>query len=399
VVTWEIWPREADLSREKDPIAVYSELTVVERHVSNGAPSWRLQGPAEHLSVFTPGMGCILQDGDRFVASGQATSFGRVYEADQSGRPVDTMTIGFDGDADDVWSRLAWPDPTHALTETPSDFGVVYDERTGARETLILGYIASNLGASAPITSRRLAALLLPGDLERGGSTTYQARMNILGDVVAELAEAGDLDVRVEHDESTGAPRLALVIDQTADVSADVVFGSADSARATGIVTSWGYEMSAPEMTDAILFAAGDLELREGSRYTDEAAVTRWGRRRERLVEQGYTDDLSAIQDAAAQALENAASPVTISLEVADGGDAIYRDTYRLGDRVGIELPGLPLEISSPRVREVVTTVRPGQPDRRTVALGSPGATSIDPPTAARLDEALRRIAKLERNR
>ena len=88
-----------------------------------------------------------------------------------------------------------------------------------------------------------------------------------------------------------------------------------------------------------------------------------------------------------------------MSLRVADGGDAIYRETFSLGDRVGIELPGLPLEISDARVREVTTTVRPGQPDRRTMAVGSPGATTITPPDSARLTAALRRVASLERRR
>jgi len=396
-VTWTIWPREADLSREKDPISVWSELTVVERYVSNGAASWLLSGPSEHLSVFTPGMGCILDDDSEYVVSGQATSFQRSYRV-EGRRAVDTTTIGFVGDADEAWSRLLWPDPSHPLTGTPSNFSTIYDERTGARESLLLAYIAADLGPAAPIAARRLADLLLPADLGRGGSTTYQARMNILGDVVAELAEAADLDVRIEHDESTGEPRLAVVVDQVVDVSDDVVFGSADAARATGVVTAWSYDMSAPEFTDAILFSAGDLESREASRFTDEAAVARWGRRRERLIEQGYTDDLSAITDAAAKALQDGASPVSIALQVADAGDAIYRDTYRLGYRVGIELPGLPVEISNPRVREVTTTVRPGQPDERTVVVGSPGATSIDPPDSARLTAALQRVANLERN-
>jgi hypothetical protein len=400
-VTWTIWPRDADLGRTLDPISVWSDMTVVERHISNGPPTWILTGPSEHLSVFTSGMGCIIDDdtrADEFVASGQARSLGRSYRPDENGRLVDTTTLGFIGDSDDLWSRLCWPDPTHALTGIPSAFTSVYDERTGARETLLLEYIAANLGPAAPIVSRRLAELALPTTLGRGGSTTYQARMDVLGEVVATLAEAGDLDVRVEHDESTGAPRLLVVVEDAEDVSADVVFGAADIARATGIVSGWDSQFDAPELTDAILFSTGDLELREGSRFTDEAAVVRWGRRRERLIDQGYTDDLSVITDAGAKALEDGASPTSLTFDVTDAGDAIYGVTYRCGSKVGIELPGLPLELSSPRVREVTTSVAPGRQDERTITVGSPGATSIDPPDAALLDKTLRRVAKLERN-
>lgn len=399
-MTWTIWPREADLSREKDPVSVWTELTVVERYVSNGASTWVLKGPSEHLSVFTAGMGCILDEDDDFVVSGRAREFSRGYEADpETGRLVDTMTLGFIGDDDEMWSRLCWPDPAHALTTTTSNFTAAHDTRTGPRETSLLGYIADNLGPAALVAVRQLPELLLPVSLGRGGSTTYEARMDVLGQVVAELAEAGDLDVRVEHDESTGVPRLAVVVDEVVDVSADVIFGSSDAARATGIVSGWNHTMSSPEVTDAIVFAAGKLEAREAARFTDEAAVALWGRRREQLVDQRQTDDPTVMSDAAARALEAGAAPVSVIFDVTDAGDAIYRDTYRRGYRVGIELPGLPLEISDNRVREVVTEVRQRRKPIRTVTVGSPGATSIQPPSAARLNKALRKAAMLERSR
>lgn len=397
-MTWTIWPREADLSRLLDPISVYTKLTVVERHISNGPATWVLEGPSESLSVFTPGMGCILFDGDAFVGSGQLQEPQRGYEAGDDGEMADTTTLGFVDDTDELWSRLAWPDPAHALSGIPTAFATTYDTRTGPRETILLEYIAANLGPAAPIASRRLSSLFLPTSLGRGGSTTYQARMETLGDIAGQLGEAGGFDVHIRHDEPAGVPRLNLVIEAVQDVSDDVVFGYAEAARATGIVSSWRYSMSAPELTDAILFSSGDLELREGSRFTDEAAVTRWGRRREKLIDQGYTDDLSVITDAGAKALEDGASPVEAVIQVTDAGDAIYRSTYHLGDRVGIELPNLPLEIASPRVREVVTTVVPNQKDERVIAVGGPGATSIEPPDAASLTKAMRRVAKLERN-
>jgi hypothetical protein len=399
VVTWEIWPRDADLGRTLDPISVWSQLTVVERYITNGPDTILLEGPSEHLSVFTPGMGCILDEDGEQVTSGQVRALGRSYKPDEQGKIVDTTTLGFIGDSDDLWSRLCWPDPSHPLTGIPSNFPTVYDERTGARETILLAYIAANLGPTAPIVSRRLNELLLPVSQGRGGTTTYQARMDVLGDVAEVLAEAGDFDVTEKHDETTGTPRLAIKIEPVLDVSANVVFGAADIARATGIVSGWDSQLDAPELTDAILFAKGDLEFREGSRFTDEAAVTRWARRRERLIEQGYTDDLSVITDSAAKALADGASPVSLSFDVSDAGDAIYRQTYRKGYRVGVELPGLPLELSAPRVREVTTVVVPERKPQRTVTVGSPGATSINPPDAALLDKTLRRLAQLERSR
>lgn len=398
-MAWEIWPRDANLARTLDPVVGWSEMTVVERYVSNGPSTWTIKGPSKYLSPFTPGMGCLLvEDGD-FAVSGQARGFRRGYETDErSGRVTDTTTIGFISDGKEMWSRLAWPDPTHPLTTTPSNFGAAYDTRTGARETSILGYIAANLGPAAPVAARRLSSLLLPVTLGRGGSTTVQARMDQLGDLVAELAEAGSLDVRIEHDESTGTPRLAVVVDQVANVSTDIVFGAADVAKASGIVTSWSYAMDAPDVTDVVLFAAGEQSARAAARFTDEASVTRWGRRRERLVDQRETTDAAVLADAAAKALDSGASPVSIALDLADGGDAQYRTNYRLGYTVGIELPGLPLAISNSKVREVTTRVVRGRRDRRTVVVGTPGATTVASPSSDRLAAALRRVAKLERS-
>lgn len=399
-MTWTIHPRDANLERTLDPLSSWSQLDVVERHVSNGPPMWILTGRSDALPTFTPGMGTILYDDGAFVTSGRMRTIDRAYDADPlTGRLADITTLGFIGDRDELWSRRCWPDPSHALSSTPSSFSASHDVRTGAREDSLLGYIADNLGPAAPIASRRLAELLVPTSAGRGGTATYEARMDALGQVVADLAEGGDLDVDIVHDESTGTPRLAVVVTDVDDVSADIVFGSLTSARTSGKVTAWRYRMQAPEITDAVVFAAGELSAREAALYTNEGAVTLWGRRREALVDQRQTSDSTVMADAANRELERGATPVAVTLTLADGGDAVYRDTYGLGSRVGVELPGLPLAIPNPRVREVMTTVRPREVVSRKVTVGIPGATTIQDPTDAQMVELQRRLAQLERSR
>ena len=400
MIRWEIHPRDANLGRTFDPLSTWEELTLVERYPD--PHTWVLKGPASALSVFTPGMGCILDkvDGDTTVqvASGQVRTIERAMEVDEdTGQIVDAMTLGFISDRQDVFSRLAFPVPSKVLSTTPSTFSAAHDVRTGAVETVLLQYIAQNLGPAAPVTNRRLPSLVLPTTLGRGGTTTVSARMDNLGRLVSDLAEAGGLLVDVVHDESTGTPRLLLTVDLVTDRSENVRFGPAETT-ATGSISSWSYSLEAPELTRAVVFSANELDAREATQFVDTAAETLWGRAREGLVDQRQTDDATEITRAGTEALEEGATPVTVEFTVMDGPDVVYRRDYFVGDRVGVEIPGLPEEVSDNVVREVTTTVRPNEAERVSVVVGTPGATTKSTKLAVRLNRALRKIALLERS-
>lgn len=400
MIRWEIHPRDADLGRTLDPISTWEELALVERYPD--PHTWVLKGPASALSVFTPGMGCILDriDGDTTeqVASGQVRVLERSMEVDEdTGQVVDNMVINFVSDRDDMFSRVAFPVPSKVLTTTPSTFTASHDVRTGAVETVLLQYIAQNLGPAAPVANRRMASLVLPTTLGRGGTTTVSARMDNLGRLVSDLAEAGGLLVDVVHDESTGTPRLLLTVNAVTDRTSNVRFGPADTT-ATGTISAWSYKLEAPEMTRAVVFSANELEAREAAQFTDPAAETLWARAREVLVDQRQTDDATEITRAGTEALEEGATPVAVEFSVMDGPDVAYRRDYFIGDRVGVEIPGLPDEVSDNVVREVTTVVRPNEAERVSVVIGTPGATTKSTKQAARLSKALREIALLKRS-
>jgi hypothetical protein len=401
VVTWEISPRDADLGRTLDPLSNWTSLDLVERY---GPPdTWVLTGPATALKVFTTGMGCILDRDGEQIASGKARLIQRKaeYVEDEDGRPQlqDNMTLGFIADTRRLWSRLCQPDPAKLITSTPSTFSVAHDTRTGTREDLILAYTAANLGPAAPVAHRRLSSLVLPTSLARGGTTTKKLRMDVLGDVVVELAERAGLRVRIVHDEVAGVPRLLMVIDEVVDVSTDVVFGTPDAARATSSVTSWGYALEDPEVTDAIAFSAGELTARQVTRVSDADAIALWAERTEVLVDQRQTDDVDEITDALDDRIAEGATPVGVEFTVAPGGDAQFRTDYNVGYRVGVELPDLPEEVSDNTIREANTKVEFQQPERLSLVVGTPGAQSASTKRAARLNRALKRIAMIERSR
>ena len=396
-MNWEIHPRDADLGRTLDPLSRWTSLDLVERY---GPPdTWVLTGPASELSVFTPGMGCILDRDGEQITSGKLRHIERKSEYDDEGRLQDNITLGFIADTQRLWSRLCYPNPATTITSTPGTFSVAHDTRTGTREALILAYTAANLGPAAPVTSRRLATLVLPSSLGRGGTTTKKLRMDVLGDVVAELAEAGGLRVRIVHDEVGETRRLLMVIDDVEDVSTDVVFGSQDVARATGYVTGYSYTIEDPQVTDAIAFSAGELTARQATRLSDSDALALWGDRAEVLVDQRQTDDVSEITDALTDRLAEGATPTAVEFSVAPGTDALFRTHYDVGYRVGVELPGLPEEVSDNTIREANTKVEFEQPERLSLVVGTPGAQTASTKRAARLNKALKRIAMIERSR
>lgn len=396
-MTWTIWPRNADLTRSDNPISEYTSCDLVERYNLPG--TWVLEGPGDSLPMFTANTGCILMEDGKQIASGRVRIVDRLNDYDDNGVLQDKTTVGFIEDNKPMWGRACYPDPTHAITSTPSTFTVSHDTRTGTREDLILGYIADNLGPAAPIVNRRLSGLVLPSSLARGGTTTRQVRMDILGDLVAELAEGAGLRVRIVHDESTGTPRLLLTVEAVEDVSANIIFGTPDVARATGYVSTFGYRLEDPEVTDAIAWSAGEQEARQATRLSDEAAVSLWGVRTEVIVDQRQTDDVDDITDALTERLEEGATPTSVEFTVAPGPDTKYRTDFHVGSRVGVVLTGLPGTVADNTIREVATRIEAGNPGLPRLVIGTPGAESRSTRQAARLNRLLKRMALLERSR
>ena len=395
-MTWEIHPRNADLSRTLDPLSRWSSLTLVERH--NVPDTWVLRGPADVLSVFEPGMGCILDREDEQVTSGQMRSYRRWVET-QDGRSRELMELGFASDLASLGGRVIFPDEDKVLTTTPSTFTSAYDTRSGAVETVLLGYVSAHLGSLA-LADRRLAGLTLPTPQGRGGTTTVNARFDNLGVLVQSLAEAGNLRVTVGHSEDGGTPHLALAVEAVPDVSVNVRFGPQGST-AMGMVTAWSVEMTAPEVTRALALGGGDLAARVVSQHKDTDAESLWGAVSERTVDQRQTTDAAEMTRAAEEALASGAGAVSVAFTVADGPDVQYRRDYGIGYRVGVDLPGLPDAASDNVIREVTTTVsnESGQPTERVqVVVGTPDATTTQTRSGRQVATALRRVTALERS-
>lgn len=393
--SWDIHPRNPDLTRTFDPVSRWGKLVLVERH--NVPDAWTLTGPAAALSLFAPGMGCILDRDGEQITSGDVRNIRRWTETD-NGRSVDLCEVAFQSDLANLGGRVVFPTPAHVLTTAVSTFPDAYDDRAATVETLILAYINAHIGAGAQV-NRRLTGLTVPVSLGRGGGTTVTARFDNLGTLVQSLAEAGRLRVTVEHDE-VGGPHLALRIAAVPDVSANVRFGPAGTI-ATGLITSQSFELTAPELTRAIVIAGGELENRSALQVIDADAEALWGMVLERTIDQRQTVDVAEMTRAAHEALDEGAGSVKVAFTVADGPDVVYRRDYAIGYKVGVDLDGLPDAVSDNVIREVTTTVEnnPGQATETIqVVVGTPDATTSQTKTARQVARALRRITTLERS-
>lgn len=353
---WEIHPRNIDLTRSFDPISGWTTLTLIERY---GPPdAWTLEGPSSALSIFGPGMGCILDSEGDQIASGQVTGISR-SSSSSDGRVQDTSLISFQSDKSALGGRVVRPAPMTQLTPgVIGTFPADYDLRTGTVEDLILAYVRAHL-ASAALVDRRLPRIRLPVSQGRGGTTQVSGRLDNLGVLIQALEEAGGLRVSLVHAEDSGGSWLDLKIDAVRDVSDNIRFGTSQSTAA-GLITDWAYEISAPTTTRPLVGLGGELAAREFLELRDTDAEELWGRAWETFHDQRGiapdSDDKAAEALRTAQeALEAGRGPVKVSFTPVLGPDLTYRRDVIIGDRVGYDLPGL--EPAEDRIREAKTTV------------------------------------------
>lgn len=395
---WSIAPREPDLTRLYDPLSRWTHLDLVERY--NVHDSWTITGPPDVMSVFRPGSGCILDRNGEQVASGQVSGIQR-GATKVDGRVVESFTVSFVGDLKLVGDRIVFPTPSHNLTADISYFSDAHDLRTGAIETLIIGYIRSHAGDLAQV-DRRIPRLRIPTSLGRGGTTQVSARLDNLGVLATSLAEAGNLRIRVVHTEDSGGSWLELMIDDVQDVSDNVRFGTAGSTAA-GIIDEWSYEIGMPTTTRAIIAGGGELTARDFLQIDDIAAETLWRYPVERMIDQRHiapdsANKLAELTRSAEEALEEGAGMVKVAFEPILGPDLEYRRDVRVGDIVGYDLPGL--DPAQDKIREAKTVVRVngGEPTESvSVVVGTPDAPQSR--SQQQTTKALREISVIQRSK
>jgi hypothetical protein len=360
--TWALRARAAD--RSAGAFAEFTSATLVERY---GLPdTLQIVGRARDLGDFvTPGSGCTFAD-----ESGGRRFNGLLTQIVRKGDGTGVLTWA--GDDLRLWDRIVYPDPAHAITAQTLD----YDVRTGPAESVLLNYIKFNAGPSA-LAARRVAGLTVPASAGRGATITTTARLDVLGRLITDIAEAAGLRVRVVQDGTD----LDVVVSVVPDLTATARYGSADAGGPGLLADDWSYTLNRPTTNDAIVAGGGEGAARLFVEQADSGAQALWAARIESMVDQRQTSDTGELTQAGVDELAGGAAPVEITATVLDSPDLRIGVDVPLGALVSLDLAG---ELVVDRLRQITTEI--------TVASGSP--TVKITPLIGSLDAALTRDQK-----
>lgn len=243
---------------------------------------------------------------------------------------------------------------------------------------------------------RRVAGLRLPTTQARGASGTSTVRYDILGPLVASLAEAADLSVDIRQSYDGRTPYLALTLSSTPDMSDSIRVGNLWAAGPVALGDDWSYTAAIPTFTTGLAAAGEEGSDRILKYQTSGPLEDLWNVRVESFLDQRGTTDLSELDDTITKAISDASG--TSSITVPLGHSTIrWGVDVPLGAKIAAVLDG---QSVVDRIRQITTTVSNSTSDATTTTtavLGSPDA-ALKTPTQKQLAQMLRRIQKLERN-
>lgn len=370
-MTVQVFLRDESLRRTAE-LQDYVTLTVVLRF--NAPSSWVLvTRTAEPLDV----AGIVVVRNGVTLLSGPLTG---QEQASQGGQVTRTLS----GQDDTVWLRrtLALPVPTG-----PPYTAAEYDDRTGPAETVLRGYVDSNLGPSAQ-AGRRLPYLTLPADLGRGGQVRGRARFHVLLELLQELALAGgDLRFRIVQ---TGPGQLAFEVTEPVDRSGTALF-----SPELGNLAGYAYSRTDAAADYVIVGGQGEGTARA---FVEGGAPTPSMRRRsETFRDRRDSADPAVLAQARDEALAELTAKTELSITPVDTAAVAYGLDYQLGDRVTVEVDGVRIVDV---VREVTLTVNAERGEQVVPVVGTPGASNPAVPdlfSTAALARQGRRVGNLER--
>jgi hypothetical protein len=380
-VSWEARVRNRDLSVGA-PVR-FTRAELVENYC--GVPMLKLTGRTSDLdAAATIGSGIVLTDDQGGIRlSGPLASFTR------SGKQ--TMSLIFRGDTVETAGRIVWPNPAAAWTKAGQT--AAYQVVSGDAETRLLTYLATQLGVSAR-TERRLMTLRQPQSLGRGPVAVSSSRFDILGQLIANLAEAASLHFGIRQAYDGLTPYLEFYLDDAPDLSDWVRFGTPEAGGPYMLTDDWAYQGAMPTGTTILGAAGGELTDRILTSLTDHSAESMWGRRVEFFLDQRGSTDPTDILEGLLKSLNDNAADSVVSVPL--GSVPGLGTTIPLGAVATASLDG---GLVTDRIRQITTVLSSEDnqaPTQVGGVLGSPDA-GVKSPTWRQLRKMLTRLQELEK--
>lgn len=371
---YELFVRDSSLAR----VAQVDDWTRAQFVLRFNRPgSWRVDGmPASGVGArFTPGVGIVVHRDGTALLSGPATHLGRRWSEDE-----DHINAAGVDDLVHLWDRSAHPSPADLNFATQA-----HDVRTGACETVLHGYVNANAGPSAP-SARRVSGLTLAADAAAGSTVTGRARLQVLGDLLAELAVAGgDLGFQIVQSGSG----IVFSVYAPADLTSSIIFSTE-----LGNLLDFSYDQRAPDASFVYVGGGGEGTARAFVEGGDSTAISQWGRRIERFVDQRQTTDTTELTQKRTEELAASAEQTSLVLTPTEVGSMAFGDDYNLGDQVTCVVDGVAVELV---VREVRIDLTAAGAETVTPVLATPRASTPDLDLFARvrrLDDRLRNVER-----
>lgn len=290
--------------------------------------AWSLTLPSEHpmaAALERPGAGIIVTHSDPNIGvllSGPSDQPNRQASVAD---PRGTSTFTGTSDTSILWKRRAYPSPNAPADAQTAAYDVVTNV---AGEYALRYYTRWNIGDYA--LPERQAVILEPNNLYRGGLVTKSARFDVLGDLLASIAQVAGLGFRVVQVGDVLQFQVTEVRDRRKRVRLDL---------ANGTLASQSVKRQAPTLTTAIVAGQGegvDRTILEVSSTDPDVALYGPHSRVEGFKDQRNTDDPDELLQAALEALAEGGPALAVTAVPGDDSTMAYPLDWNLGDRITV---------------------------------------------------------------
>lgn len=328
-----------DITLARRGVIKPSDLDLTATLIVRDVGSWKITLPKDHPMVpilATPGSGIIVDhrpSGNRLFSGPTEVPSNLQNAANPDG------TYTFTGLTDTVILRDALAYPSPAIAD-PNAQTAANDTRSSTdTETLMRGYVADNIGPTAPAARRGLLAqqLTVAANSHRGAGAQASPRFTNLLELEQELGLFAGLGFQVIQRGTALVFEVLTLTDRSGLILLDINSGTISSQQAT---------VAPPTITRAIVAGGGEgvdriMVLRSSTAST--AAEGDWGRVIEEFIDQRQTTDTAELaQKGDAELAASGFTSIAIKIVAADDVTMIYGTDWREGDIVRINYNGTP---------------------------------------------------------